>query len=74
VVGARRAGGGLAGGIRVFGRHGARFRRTIGPWRNGDLKGRPLLMNALSTKLTKVDGYRQTLCSLEPEAARYLQR
>ena len=31
-------------------------------------------MSALSTKLTKVAAYRQTLCSLEPEAARYLQR
>jgi hypothetical protein len=54
--------------------HGARIRRTIGRWRNVDLKGRPLLISALSTKLTKVAAYRQTLCSLEPEAARYLQR
>jgi len=53
---------------------GARYRRTIGPWRNTDAHGRPLLMNALSTKLTKVAGYRQTLCSIGPEAELYLRR
>jgi hypothetical protein len=54
--------------------HGVRFRRTIGRWRNTDANGRPLPVKALSTKLTKVAAYRQTLCSIEPEAADYLRR
>lgn len=53
---------------------GARYRRTIGPWRNTDAHGAPLRMNALSTKLTKVAAYRQTLCSIGPEAELYLRR
>jgi hypothetical protein len=53
---------------------GARHRRIIGEWRNTDALGRPLLMSALSTRLTKVAGYRQTLCSIGPDAERYLRR
>lgn len=52
--------------------NGARFRRTIGGWRNTDALGRPLTIDMLSTKLTKVAAYRQTLCSVE--ASDYLLR
>jgi hypothetical protein len=52
-------------------RHGSRFRRTLGGWRKVDAKGMPLVA---STKLSKVAAYRQTLCSIDPEGARYLRR
>jgi hypothetical protein len=52
--------------------HGARMRRTLRPWRNTDLKGRVLASEGLSTRLTKVAAYRQTLCAVE--AADYLRR
>lgn len=51
---------------------GTRCRRTLGPWRDADLKGVPLLKEHLSTRLTKVAGYRQTLCAIEAED--YLRR
>ena len=51
---------------------GARLRRTIEKWRNADVLGRPLLQAALSTRLTKVAAYRQTLCKVD--AAAYLLR
>ena len=44
---------------------GARLRRTIEPWRDTDLKGGVLAQSALSTRLTKVAGYRQTLCRIQ---------
>jgi len=52
--------------------HASRYRRTIGIWRNTDLLGRPLAMTELSTKLTKVASYQQTMCSVE--AAQYAVR
>lgn len=51
---------------------GTRLRRTIQPWRNTDLTGAVLLKDNLSTRLTKVAGYRQTLCAIEAED--YLRR
>lgn len=51
---------------------GARLRRVREPWRNTDLTGALLLKDNLSTRLTKVAGYRQTLCSVEAED--YLRR
>lgn len=56
------------------GAHGARMRRTLGPWRNTDALGRPLVIDALSTRLTKVASYRQTLCRLDPGVEAYLRR
>jgi len=47
--------------------HGKRMRKTLFPWRNTDLKGNILSCDTLSTKLTKVAGYRQTLCSVSAE-------
>lgn len=52
--------------------HGARFRRTIGGWSNKTRAGKPLSSNLLSTKLTKVAAFRQTLCRVE--ASDYLLR
>jgi hypothetical protein len=46
---------------------GARIRRTIGGWKHTSLLGRPLLIAGLSTKLTKVSGFRQTICNVEAE-------
>lgn len=51
---------------------GARFRRTIGGWKDTSILGRPLSTAGLSTKLTKVSAYRQTICKVE--AADYLIR
>jgi hypothetical protein len=44
---------------------GARLRRTLGPWRNTDRRGRSLRLDELSTRLTRVGAYRQTICSVE---------
>jgi hypothetical protein len=52
--------------------HGARQRRAIGGWRSVDTAGTPLLMDRLSTRLTQVGAYRQTLCRVE--ASSYLIR
>jgi hypothetical protein len=52
--------------------HGARTRRSIGGWRNADINGRPLRLDTLSTKLTKVASYRRTICAVE--ASDYLLR
>jgi hypothetical protein len=47
--------------------HGERLRKSIGGWRRTDVDGKPLRMNGLSTRLTKVASYRRTLCSVEAE-------
>lgn len=47
--------------------HGVMYRSTLAPWRNTDLKGRLLSQGALSTRLTQVAGYRQTLCRVGAE-------
>lgn len=46
---------------------GCRVRKTIGPWRSSDTAGRPLLFEELSTRLTQVASYRQTLCSVRDQ-------
>jgi len=51
---------------------GARFRTTIGAWRNTDINGSPLRMHELSSRLTQVAAYRQTICRVA--AADYLVR
>ena len=43
------------------------FRRTIGPWRSTNILGEPLIQHRLSSALTKVAGYRQTMCKVEAE-------
>lgn len=51
---------------------GGRLRRTFGSWRSTDVNDAPLVLDNLSTRLTKVSAYRQTLCKVG--AADYLIR
>jgi hypothetical protein len=44
--------------------HGDRMRKAIGGWTNRDIHGRPLLANAISSKLTCVSNYRRTICGI----------
>jgi len=53
-------------------RDGSRIRRVIGAWSSTDLKGRELLVDNLSGALTKVQGFRGTICKVK--AADYLIR
>ncbi len=43
---------------------GVRARKVIGAWSDQDRLGRPLTLDGLSTRLTKVAAYRQTICSV----------
>jgi len=52
--------------------HGARIRKSLGGWRNTDITGKPLMMDELSTRLTQVAAYRQTICRIKEES--YLLR
>ncbi|MEE4185177.1 MAG: hypothetical protein V2J12_05375, partial [Gammaproteobacteria bacterium] len=52
--------------------HGQRMRPTRGPWRCGNIHGEPLRQLELSSQLTQVAAYRQTLCRIK--AADYLVR
>jgi hypothetical protein len=45
--------------------HGHRSRPTIGPWRNTDILSQVLKQADLSTRLTQVAAYRQTLCNVQ---------
>jgi hypothetical protein len=54
------------------GEHGERVRKSIGGWRNTDVNGKRLAEHELSTKLTQVKNYRQTIC--EVRARDYLLR
>lgn len=51
---------------------GERMRKSIGGWRNTDVNGKPLRIDSLSTKLTKVQFYQRTICGVE--AGDYLLR
>jgi hypothetical protein len=51
---------------------GSRVRKCIDGWRNVDIRGNPLRMDGLSTRLTKVASYRRTICDIE--AKDYLLR
>lgn len=52
--------------------NGERCRLLVAPWSNCDAYGRRLTIVSLSTRLTKVASYRQTICRVE--AAEYLVR
>lgn len=43
---------------------GRRVRRIIGGWRDTDIQGAPLDIDSLSTRLTQLAGYQQTLCGV----------
>jgi hypothetical protein len=45
--------------------HGVWMRKCIRGWRNTDIHGGLLKMNALSTRLTRVAAYRRTICGVE---------
>jgi hypothetical protein len=47
--------------------HGVRSRPTIGPWRNTNINGELLRQVDLSTRLSQVAAYRQTLCSVQDQ-------
>jgi len=44
---------------------GIRIRKTIDGWHDTDLNGQPLIMDGLSTKLTRVAAYRRTICRVK---------
>lgn len=44
---------------------GGRRRRVVGTWSNQDLLGRPLRRDQLSSQLTSVTGYQQTICEVK---------
>lgn len=52
--------------------HGQRMRRTISGWQDTDVSGKPLRADRLSSRLTQLSAYRQTICSVKAEA--YLLR
>ncbi len=54
------------------GEHGERVRKSISGWKNADLNGKLLAEHELSTTLTQVKNYRQTIC--EVGARDYLLR
>lgn len=41
---------------------GSRYRKVVGAWQSTDRLGRPLLIDNLSSRLTKTAAYRQTIC------------
>ncbi len=44
--------------------HGSRLRKAIGGWRCDDVAGNTLYIDSLSGRLTKVQGFRGTICSV----------
>lgn len=48
---------------------GHRYRKTIGPWCETTIHGEPLRQAQLSSRLTRVAHYRQTVCRVEAEQA-----
>lgn len=48
--------------------HGpCRYRRTLNGWHRASLTGEPLAIRSLSSSLTRVAGYRMTICAVERE-------
>jgi hypothetical protein len=47
---------------------GTRIRRTLGKWSSSDVLGNDLLVDNLSGSLTKVQGFRGTICSVDQDA------
>jgi hypothetical protein len=44
---------------------GTRIRRTIGTWQSTDILGQPLRIENIDGRVTKVQGYKGTICSIE---------
>ena len=54
---------------------GSRIRRTVQGWSSTDVNGRQLRVENIDGRVTKVQGYRGTICSLETlEVQKYLVR
>ncbi len=51
---------------------GSRMRKTVDGWRKASIHGAPLSVESLSTRLTQVAAYRQTICRVK--ASDYLVR
>jgi hypothetical protein len=43
---------------------GTRIRKVLGKWQSEDIKGKSLSLDSLSGRLTKVKGFRGTICSI----------
>lgn len=54
--------------------NGERTRRALGGWSSQDVRGAPLMLTGLSSRLTKTAGYPRTICGLEPDVEAYLLR
>jgi hypothetical protein len=58
------------------GQEATRYRAVPGGWRDCDITGTPLDLERLSTRLTRLAGYRRTICNLSPDqqqlALRYI--
>ncbi len=52
---------------------GSRLRRTVEGWSNRGLTGEELRRNELSGKLTRVAGFKGTICSIQDDALEYLK-
>lgn len=52
---------------------GTKIRRAFGNWHNQDLNGKEITLEALSGKLLRTRGYRQTICNCKQDAATYLR-
>jgi hypothetical protein len=44
-----------------------RYRKAIDGWRDTDIRGNPILVDELSTKLTQVRNYRRTVCMVSSQ-------
>lgn len=44
---------------------GSRYRRVLGGWSSQNINGETLILNDISSRLTKTGAYRQTLCEIE---------
>lgn len=52
----------------------SKFRRVLGKWSMCDIKNKPLIINEISGKLSKIQGFRGTICSLGQEEVEALKR
>lgn len=62
------------GADKILNPNGSCLRRTEGAWSNLSVTGKPLTMSGLSGRLTRVAGYRQTICDVRGPALEYLAR
>lgn len=56
------------------GANGSRYRKTVDGWRSVDINDKPLYISELSGSLTKIAGYRGTICDVKKPEFEYLIR